>query len=209
MVEAKLGPRTMDLPYTIQVPGVTEAMFDKLVDGDTKAELINGVMIVHSPTSLRHDDIGGFLRSLMHLYAAHNDLGKVLGPDSLIHLATCQKFAPDIFFLSKHRLPKKQFEGAPNKVIEVLSPSTRQVNLEEKRPAYREAGVGELWFVDPDKHQVIVDLRRKRTYVSRTVTEGRIESTVLHGFWVEAAWLRADPLPNEWHCLRQILGETG
>ena len=38
---------------------------------------------------------------------------------------------------------------APDWVCEVLSPSTRKFDLEEKRPAYAREGVGHLWFVDP------------------------------------------------------------
>jgi hypothetical protein len=54
--------QTIDLPFMIQVYEVTEEIFDELVDEDTKAELIDGVMIVHSPASLEHDNIGGFTR---------------------------------------------------------------------------------------------------------------------------------------------------
>src|SRR5437016_6193018 len=98
MVEVTLGPRPVDLPYTVRLYGVTEALFDELADDeDMKAELIDGVMIVHSPASPRHDDISGFLRTLMRCYAGRKKLGKTLGPDSLIHLKTCRKFAPDLY----------------------------------------------------------------------------------------------------------------
>jgi Uma2 family endonuclease len=209
MVELKFGPRTVDLPYTVRVAGVTEEMFDDLVDEDTKAELIDGVMVVHSPTSLRHDDIGGFLRLLMRMYAARKHLGKVLGPDSLVHLATCRKLAPDIFYIEKKRVPRRwpraQFEGAPNNVVDVLSPSNRTEDLEDKRPAYQQARVDEIWFVDPDACEVIVDRRIKRSYTSSILTSGRLASTVLKGYWLDVAWLWAEPLPNEWECLQEIL----
>jgi hypothetical protein len=52
MIEVKCDIRSLDLPYMIQVYDVTEEMFDELVDEDTKAELIDGVMIVHSPASM-------------------------------------------------------------------------------------------------------------------------------------------------------------
>ena len=57
MIEVKCDIRSIDLPYMIQVYDVTEEMFDELVDEDTKAELIDGVMIVHSPASMEHDDL--------------------------------------------------------------------------------------------------------------------------------------------------------
>src|SRR5947209_4331343 len=98
MIEVKQGPKTLDLPYTIRMYGVTEAMFDQMVDENTKAELLDGVMIVHSPANIEHDEVSGFLRTLARCFARKKRYGKVLGPDSLIHLATCRRFGPDAYF---------------------------------------------------------------------------------------------------------------
>jgi Uma2 family endonuclease len=209
MVELKLGLRTVDLPYTIRVYGVTEETFDELVDEDTKAELLDGVMIVHSPATIQHDDLSGFLRSLMRCYAEERELGKVLGPDALVHLATCRRFGPDAFFIERRRVPHplpEEFEGAPDLALEVLSPSNRDDDLNDKRPAYRQAGVKEIWFVDPREQQIILDRRRRKGYTTATVTTGRATSAVLTGFWVETSWLWADPLPSVMRCLLEILG---
>ena len=144
MIEVNVGPRTIDIPYRVRIPKVSEEWFDEMVDEDTKAELINGVMVVHSPASPRHNQVAGFLREPLGLYAQEKGLGVVYGPDDLVHLATCRKFAPGAFFLQRervpHPLPAKQFEGAPDLVVEVLSPSNRDDDLEDKRPAYQEAG---------------------------------------------------------------------
>jgi Uma2 family endonuclease len=209
-VRSKPGLRTIDLPHTIRIHPVTEEMFDEWVDEDTKADLIDGVMIVHSPASPRHDDVAGFLRFLMRGHAAAKRLGNVLGPDSLIRPRPGRRFGPDVFFLEQRRvpepLPEDLFEGAPDLVLEVLSPSNRDVDLDIKRPAYRAAGIPEIWLVDPDERQVMVDRRRRRRYTTDTVSEGRVPSTVLPGFWVDAAWLWQDPLPNVMDCLREVLG---
>jgi Uma2 family endonuclease len=209
MVELKFGLRTVDLPYTIRLYGVTDEIFDEMVDEDTKAELIDGVMIVHSPASLRHDDVAGFLRGLMRFYAADKGLGLVLGPDGLARIKRSRRVGADIFFLSKHRVPKplpKEYKGVPDLFVEVLSPSNRDYDLEDKRSYYREAGVKEMWFVDPQERQIIVDRRRGRRYVTQTISTGRMESIVIKGFWIEAEWLWTDPLPNVMQCLRDILG---
>ncbi|HJT77764.1 MAG TPA: Uma2 family endonuclease [Gemmataceae bacterium] len=211
MVEIVLRHRTVDLPYTIRIYDVTEELFDELVDEDTKAELIDGVMIVHSPASPRHDDVTGFLRLLFRAYARGKGLGLVLGPDSLIHPAPGRRFAPDLFFFEQGRvpqpLPEEQFEGAPDLVLEVLSPSNRDDDLDVKRPAYREAGIPEIWLVDPDRQQVLVDRRRRKRYTTETVSEGRVTSTAVPGFWIEAAWLWQEPLPNELDCLHEIMDQ--
>jgi Uma2 family endonuclease len=131
----------------------------------------------------------------MSFYVDGRGLGKVIASgNGVVHLATCRKFAPDIFFIRQSHA--KEFEGAPDLVVEVLSSSTRRTDLEEKRPAYQEAGVAEMWFVDMDSPQILVDRRGGQDYVRERVTGGRVTSTVIPGFWIEAAWLWAEPLPN-------------
>ncbi|HEY1861900.1 MAG TPA: Uma2 family endonuclease [Gemmataceae bacterium] len=213
MLELNLGPpigdiRSMNLPYTLHIHGVTEEMFDELVDEDTKAELLDGVMIVHSPTSLRHDAIAGFLRTLLSCYADEKRAGRVFGPDCLFHVATCRRFAPDAFFLERKRVPRRlprQFEGSPDFVIEVLSPSNRRQDVAEKVPAYKEAGIKEIWVVDPGEREVLVERRRGKSYSTSQMTTGKVLSTTVRGFWIDAAWLWSEPLPNVMACLRKIL----
>ena len=210
MVEVKIGAQTLDLPYTLRVYGVTETMFDEMVDEDTRAELLDGVMMVHSPATVQHDHVSGFLRALMSCYADEKHLGLVLGPDALVHLATCRKLAPDVFFVRQERVPTplpKEFEGTPDVVVEVLSPSNRSDDLSDKRRAYHDAGVHEIWFVDTEKRQVIIDYRQAQDYVEEVVREDTISSTALTGFWIRAAWLWAEPLPNRMACLRTILDQ--
>ena len=211
MIEVKCGLRTIDLPYMIQVYDVTEEMFDELVDEDTKAELIDGVMIVHSPASMEHDNIGGFTRGLMSFYSDAKELGVVLGPDSLIHLAPGRKCAPDVFFIRQERVPMplpKEFDGVPELVVEVLSPSNRRYDLRDKRLIYREAGVGEVWFIDAELRRILVDRRRAEGYVEEIMTAGQVSSEVMPGFWLNASWLWATPLPNRFMCLEEILRGT-
>ena len=59
--------------------------------------------------------------------------------------------------------------------------------------------------MDRHQHQVLVDRKRGRGYATETASTGRIASTVLRGFWIDAAWLWTKPLPNKLACLREIL----
>jgi Uma2 family endonuclease len=211
MIEIKCGLKTIDLPFMIQVYEVTEEMFDELVDEDAKAELIDGMMIIQSPVSMEHDDIGGFMRGMMSFYSDAQGLGVVLGPDSLIHLAPGRKCAPDVFFIRQERMPMplpKEFEGVPDLVVEVLSPSNRRYDLRDRRLIYREAGVGEVWFIDVELRRIIMDRHRAGSYVEEIFTEGEVFSEVLPGFWLNASWLSATPLPNRFKCLEEILSGT-
>jgi Uma2 family endonuclease len=102
------------------------------------------------------------------------------------------------------RLPK-EFRGAADLVGEVLSPSNRDEDLEDKRLAYQEAGVGEIWWIDLANEQLMIDRKRGRRYVEEVTRKGKATSNVLKGFWLDVAWLWEEPLPNKMKCLQKIL----
>ena len=77
---------------------------------------------------------------------------------------------PDIFFFANARVPSplpKEFEGAPELIIEILSASNRSYDLGEKRATYRSGGVREVWFIDRLANEITVDHRRNTDYVGR------------------------------------------
>lgn len=209
MLEMKIGVKTVDLPYSVRLYGVAEDLFDELTDEDTKAELIDGVMIMHSPASLQHEDTGNFLGGLMRFYAKAKSLGLMIASgNGIVHLSTGRKLAPDGFFIRTERVPSplpKQFDGVPDLVLEVLSPSNRNDDLIDKRKIYREAGVAEIWFVDNKHKQIIVDQKHPDGYLENIVTEGKFTSNAIEGFWINVDWLWQEPLPDELTCLQEIL----
>lgn len=209
MLEMKIGVKTVDLPYSVRLYGVSEDLFDELTDEDTKAELIDGVMIMHSPAPLQHENTGNFLGGLMRFYAKAKSLGLMIASgNGIIHLSTGRKLAPDGFFIRKEQVVSplpKQFDGVPDLVLEVLSPSNRNDDLIDKRKIFREAGVAEIWFVDNDHKQIIVDQKQGEDYLESIATVGKFTSKAIEGFWINVDWLRQEPLPDDLTCLREIL----
>ena len=98
------------------------------------------------------------------------------------------------------------FDGTPDWVIEVLSPSNGPHDLGEKRAAYREAGVREIWTIDPRARTVAIDRLAGGGYAEIVVSSGRVFSNVLEGFFVEAEWLWQQQLPDLMTCLQLLLG---
>jgi Uma2 family endonuclease len=209
MVELIMGYRSIELPLPIRIHDVTEKMFDKLVNPDIRAELHNGVMIVHSPTSVRHDIVAQFLHALIDAYADRKKLGEAFGPNSLFRPEKRRRYAPDVYYLVKNRIPApipNEFSIVPDLVIEVLSPSNREYDLNEKRPIYQQHAVREIWMVDPDRRFVLLDrLTSGNAYETLKLSRGRIESGVLPGFWVSPSWLWESPRPPIARCLKRIL----
>ena len=64
---------------------------------------------------------------------------------------------PDISVIcDRDKLDKKGCQGAPDWVIEILSPSSVEMDCERKVRLYRETGVREYWIADPEKETVTV-----------------------------------------------------
>ena len=200
----------LDPPYLLRKYGVTEEQFDQITDEDIKAELLDGELIVHSPATLRHDDLCTFLSFLMRGYADRKGLGLVYGTNNAVmRLGGTRKLAPDLMFVRPRKpalVTAKELEGRPDLVVEVLSESTRRYDLMEKRQIYRESGIDEIWLVDEDRRQLIIDYRQKRGYREHILRRGKAVSRVLPGFWLDAAWLWKAQLPETLTCLQKILG---
>ncbi|MCS6964636.1 MAG: Uma2 family endonuclease, partial [Thermoflexus sp.] len=118
-----------------------------------------------------------------------------------------RRFAPDVMVVREvGRVGPKEVEGPPDLVIEILSESTRDYDLGEKRMAYREVGIPEIWWVDLERQTVIVE-RRDRSYQAEAVPEGWVVSEVVPGFRIRAEWLWQEPLPSVvqcWEALRSL-----
>jgi Uma2 family endonuclease len=74
--------------------------------------------------------------------------------------------------------------------------------------AYRDGGVSEYWVIDPERREVTVHRAGQSEYRAAVVRRGRLESTAIGGFWLDADWLWPDPLPSASACLRRILGRA-
>ena len=88
---------------------------------------------------------------------------------------------PDVLFVSKQRasIIRDQVWGAPDLVVEVLSPGTAAHDRTEKLGWYREYGVRECWLVDPNSEQIIVfDFSATPATTHTSDRTGTIQSTL-------------------------------
>lgn len=113
---------------------------------------------------------------------------------------------PDlVVVLNEHasRIGKKRLDGPADLVIEICSESDPRLDYREKLPRYRVAAIPEIWIVDPFQRHVHVERAGEQP---RVLTAGRLDSSVLPGFWLDVEWLWQDPLPAPLPCIRKILG---
>jgi len=173
---------------------MTSEEFFRYAPEDQKAELIDAVMIMHSPPLVIHERLFRFLFTLLSTYVDNHDLGEVLGSRTPVKLEVDQTYEPDILFVSKERasiVQDKGIFGAPDLVIEILSAGTVHYDRGPKFRAYERAGVRELWLIDPygPAGTEFYHLQDTRFVPVMPDGEGILRSIAMPGFWIDVAWL--------------------
>ncbi len=127
--------------------------------GDRRLELVRGEVVQMAPVGLDHIRIVGLLISWIVPFVRERQLG-VAGPELGCVLARQPDLvrAPDIAFVSKARFSKqagaKFFEGAADLAVEVVSPSDKASEMQQKIDEYLAAGTRLVWLVDPQSQTV-------------------------------------------------------
>lgn len=125
-----------------------------------KYEIIDGVLHMSPPPSIKHQDVSMELSARLRMYVRTHRLGKVLAAPCGVHLPNQPiPLEPDILFVRQERsaiLQKNYVEGAPDLIVEVLSPSNSDYDLDTKKNQYEQAHVREYWIVNPWMETVLV-----------------------------------------------------
>lgn len=131
----------------------------KLSDG-VRAELIDGHIYYMAPPSRSHQRIILELSTIIHNYikSNHGSCEVDIAPFAVFLNADDKNYVePDISVIcSKDKLTEKGCMGAPDWIIEVVSPGSRQMDYFTKLFKYRTAGVREYWIVDSMKNRITV-----------------------------------------------------
>lgn len=186
--------------------------FDEFVDmfgEDDDVELINGVVVKKMAARDPHEDLNSWLIMVLRGYARVKDLGIVRGSRTAVQVTEHRGRLPDVLFVRKEReniVQEKGIYGAPDLVIEIVSPGDRPADIVALEADYRSVGVSEIWFIDQNLKQARV-LRQKDGYKGEVISKGIVRSEVVDGFWLKVDWLFAKPLPLELDILNQLLSD--
>lgn len=128
-----------------------------LPDDGKRYEILDGILEVSSPPGVKHQDVVGNLLTSILNFLRDCRLGKlIVSPVDVIlsHNSICQ---PDLVFVRKDRVKaivKDRIHGAPDLVIEVLSPGSSRRDRITKKHLYAQYGVTEYWIVDTKSRTV-------------------------------------------------------
>lgn len=158
----------------------------EIPDGDTHIyELINGEIVKRSSPNSPHQNLHSELFVFLGSFNKKNKLGKIYSAPFDVVLDDENVTQPDIFFIAKERdfiIPDDgPIMGAPDLIVEILSPSTAKYDRGEKKDLYERFQVKEYWIADPKNRSVEVYQLKEGRYKleSYAAMEGGIESVVL------------------------------
>jgi Uma2 family endonuclease len=150
---------------------LTRADLEGLPDDGHRYELIDGTLVVSPGPQLPHQDVVGNLFLVLRT-ACPSGLKVVLAPFA-VALADDTEVQPDLLVAPRTQFTRKELPGPPLLAVEVLSPSTRRVDLLLKRDRLQSAGVASYWLVDPDEPSVTVLELQEGAYVEVARVAGR------------------------------------
>ncbi len=185
LLEYEIEATTLQEQGTMRPRTVQEYL--TLPEGAPYFQFINGEVIDMPAPNILHQDIVLNIGSYLKDYLRHNPLGKVIIAPVDVHFSEKDYYEPDVVFIARERLDivtKKRIKGAPDLVVEVLSPNTGYYDLTHKKFVYEQEGVREYWLVYPEERRVEVYINSANGFVlhSQAVKQGTLQSSVLSGF---------------------------
>lgn len=147
---------------------LTYDQFCELPETTQPHELIDGELRMPAAPNRRHQEISGRLYLAIAPHVKSHSMGHVYySPiDVVLDRARPLVLQPDLLFVSHARaeILGDRIFGAPDLVIEILSPGGGTFDRTEKAALYAQYGVREYWLVDPDRETIEVRQLEPRGY---------------------------------------------
>jgi len=142
-----------------EAPPLTVEHYKNLPETGPRYQLIEGDLYMAPAPNRYHQDISRNLEFILLNYLKDHPLGVLYHAPFDVYLSETDVFQPDIVVVlnaNRGLLTDAGCEGAPDFVVEILSPKTRRLDLENKKRVYDRHGVKELWIIDPEPREVVV-----------------------------------------------------
>ncbi len=157
-------------------------VWESLPEG-TLCQLINNNLVM-SPSPLDiHQVVLMEIFFEFRTFLNKSKLGKLRIAPYDVHFSKQNILQPDITFIKNENLNKikeRGIFGAPDLVIEILSPSTYKYDMEDKKLIYERYGVQEYFIVDPQSGDVYAFKLEEGEFVEAEMETGKIISTILN-----------------------------
>lgn len=169
------------------IPKLTYEQFRRLPDDGKQYELIHGGVHLTPAPNTMHQLVLENLSHSLGIYVREKRVGRIAYAPLDVRLGEETALQPDLLFVSGSRaeiIQENFIAGTPDLVVEILSASTAAHDRAVKRPLYAEAGVPELWLIDPQAKTVeVLKLQGKKYLVEATHAGDQVLTSNLFPGW--------------------------
>lgn len=133
--------------------------YRELPEGPPFYQLIEGDIYLAPSRDRFHQDVLGNLYVIIRGHLERFPSGSVHLAPSDVQLTDLNVYQPDLYYVTSARkaiLTRQGARGAPDLVVEILSPKTAKLDTGVKREVYARSGVEEMWIVDPAARKLSV-----------------------------------------------------
>ena len=154
-------------------------------------ELINGELVRKNAPSGEHQFAQSKLFLSLSRFVDDKEMGMVFSSPTAVILSEENAPQPDLIFLSKEKMklldPEWGIRGAPDMVVEIVSPSSYKRDHLEKKRLYAQYGIAEYWIIDPSYHSIEIYVLKEDAYQLHAfgISGEQIVSHVIKDFAIE------------------------
>lgn len=138
---------------------LTLADYTQLPDDGKRYEILEGILEVTPSPDYVHQSISGRLYLVLGNYLEKSPSGQVISAPMDVIFCDDTICQPDLLYIRQERIPQivsDRVRGAPDLIVEILSPTTCRRDLHTKKQVYARHAVPEYWVINPIENSVLV-----------------------------------------------------
>ena len=200
-----IGNKSIFGDYKVIINNISFEEFLEFTTEDISCELLNGALIITSPASYRHESIFRFLLTYLDQVGLKRRIGRAIGSRFVVRLDPKWGPEPDIVFYrqeNKQKIKNNYYDGVPDLIIEILSPTNRDDDITIKLPKYLSFKVPEVWIIDPESRTLELYTSSNVKLVFN-VENNVVQSKIFPELKFQLEWLwddKYDPI----QCLKEL-----
>jgi len=171
----------------------SEEFLEFVKDKEERYELIGGKIVMMASPSMDHQDIAGYIYSELRSYLKGKPCKPFIAPLDVFlfeknkNKNKCRNvYQPDVFVVcDKDKLSQRGINGAPDFIVEVVSPSNSEYDYYYKCILYMNFGVKEYWIIDPVTKSILVYINGESVSTYRYTFNDKVKAGIFEDFEID------------------------
>ena len=166
----------------IQSPPKTILEVYQMLPEGTRAELINGILYMSPAPNVDHQNTVFSLAGQFYNFIIESKSGQAFLAPIDVFFDERNAFQPDLAFVTNKNtsiVKHDGIHGAPDLIIEIISPGSKNIDLIKKKKVYEKAGVKEYWIINPTSKECTGFQLKKEKFEELKKEKRKIVSVLL------------------------------